>query len=260
MAELDTAPNGAEEPVVAPAEDEAAPPKTVEDFARERGWKPKEEYQGDEAEWREPEQFLRYRMDRNSDLLKKVAGLQDTTERMARTQAQITQDAVDRARLQERQQWEHRHTRAVEEGDLPTATRAVQRIAELANPAPVAQPSDPSVEAFVADNVWFTADPIAQSVALAASEVVAKRGGTVPEQLKAAREAVHKRFPEYAPSAAKPAPSLAQPGARAVDTRNRKKGFSDMPADAQQVCRELEKRGHATRDGYVANYFNEGAS
>jgi len=234
-------------------------PVTVEDFARERGWKPKEEYDGPEEDWRDAGGFLAFGLDRNRDLYKEVKGLRDTTERMAHTQATIMDQAVERARTEERRQWEQRHAQAVEDGDLKTATQAVQQIAELTHNVPRQTGSDPQVDKFVRDHPWFNTDPVAKALAAATAEQVAQRNGTVAEQLEAARQAVHKRFPEYAPTPVKAAPSVSAPGARTADMGGRKKGFNDMPAEAQQACRAMVAKKYTTQDEYVSNYFDKGS-
>lgn len=261
MAEEELAPaEGEPEGTIAPSEEEEtaeqAQARSIEDFARERGWKPKEEYSGDEGDWRDAESFLAFGMDRNRDLFREVKTLRDGMDRMSKTQGDIIEQNVDRVRKEERQRWEAKHRQAVEEGDYSTATEAVQKIAELAQPAPRRNNAAATTEAFAADNPWFNSDPLARSVAVAAAQQLANRGvSDVAEQFKAAKEAVHKRFPEYGPAPSKTPPAVQQPTSRAVDTRNRKKSFNDMPTEAQQACRELVKRGFTSQEGYVKQYF-----
>lgn len=259
MAEENLAPvEGAEEQIVAPEEQVSAAPITIEDFARERGWKPKEEFEGAETDWRDAQTFVSFGMDRNKDIMRDLREMRETTASMARTQAQITEQAVERARTEERERWEQRHAEAVEQGDLTTATQAVSKIAEL-SVKPV-RPADPGLDGFRRENGWFDSDRAARAMAIEVAQSIADQGGTAAEQFKAARDAVHKRFPEYAPAQTKPAPSLARPGDRVVDTRNRKKGFNDLPKDAQDACRALVAKKLTSQEGYVANYFNQGAA
>lgn len=238
-----------------------AEPRTVEDFARERGWKPADEYEGPQDEYRDAEQFLAFGMDRNRDLIRDVKQLRDTTERMSRTQAEIIEQSTERARREERARLEAIHRRAVEDGDQERASQAVDRIAELAKPPTPsngAATDSPGVARFRQDNAWFDADPHARAIAVTESIRLAELGKSEAEQLQGAREVVHKRFPEYAPAKPKPAPAVNGGGTRTADTRRRGKGFADMPAEAQEACRELVKRGLSTQDGYVKHYWNEG--
>ncbi len=253
MAEEQIAELTPQEGVVVEQEQTAAP-LTVEDFARDRGWRPKEEYNGNPDDWRDAATFVSWGLDRNRDLSRDVKHLRETTERMSRTTADLMQQAVDRARAEERSKWEKTHQRAVEEGDLTTATEAVTKIAELAQPAPKPPEQDGTVQSFIAENSWFTNDPAAKAVAVAVSDAHAHL--PIADQLAKAREAVLKRFPEYAPPAPKPPASVAAPTARAMPSAGRKKGFGDLPADAQSVARQLVSRGLiATVDGYAEQYF-----
>lgn len=231
----------------------ADPPvsRTVEDYARDRGWKPKEEYEGDD--WRDAETFLTFGLDKSRDLSRTVRDMNDRLDRITRTTTKVAEDAAERARREERERWESVHQRAVEDGDLGRATEAVQKIAELQQPAPNdPTQKDPLVERFVAENTWFNADPLAQAVAVAAA---GQRGGSVEEQLKAARDAVHKAFPQYAPAQPKAPPTLTQPGTRVQTPTKRGKGFADLPREAQEVCRQMVSKGLTTQDGYVRHYF-----
>lgn len=247
-----------EEGVVAPAEEEQQPAKTIDDYARSRGWKPKEEWDG-EGEWRDAETFLSFGLERASNLGKDVKGLKDTVDRMARTQADITTQAVERARREEREALERKLVEATEIGDTAAVLETSQKIAEVAA-KPVTQGEDPQVAAWIAENAWFNTDPAAQAVAVATAGTLAT--SPVADQLAAAREAVFKRFPEYAPAKEQPAKvvGVAPPQNRAAPA-NRKKGFADMPAEAQQVAKELQRRGLIKDlDGYATRYWNpEGA-
>lgn len=255
--------DGDEAQIDAPEEEQAPPPKTIEDVAREHNWKPRDEFLaagGDEAQWRDAEAFVSYGIKRNRDMSNDLRDLRAQTERLVRTTGQITQQTVERARAEERQQWEAKHRRAVEEGDLSGATTAVQKIAELQNPAPSQPQQDPEVERFVRDNAWFTSDRFAHTVAQTAAGEVAERGGTVAEQLKAAREAVHKRFPEYAPQQAKQPASVAPPAGRVAPTRSTaKKGVADLSSTERQVAEDLKRRGFIKSvEDYAEQAFGNG--
>ena len=241
-----------------PAAEEQAPHRTLEDIAREHGWRPKDEYRGDESDWRDAESFITFGLTRQRDLTRDIKHLRSTTEQIVRTTAQITEDAVRKAREEERQQWQQRHRQAVEEGDVAGAEQAVGKIAELsASPARSGPP--PEVASFVRENSWMENDPAAAAVAATEADRIAKAGGSVSEQLAAARQAVHKRFPEYAPAPAtppKPPAAVSAPASRTAPIGNRKKGFSDLPRDAQEVARQLVSKGFvSSTDAYADQYF-----
>lgn len=247
--------------IVAPPEGDGGEPpvtKTVEDYARERGWKPQEEWSG-EGEWRDAETFLTFGLERARDLNRDVKHLRENIDQLSRTQRQEADRAAQRARTEEKQRWEQLLSVAVQEGDEGKAFEATQKIAEI-SVQPVTSPQgDPLVAQFVADNAWFTSDPIAKSVAVAAADVVTDAGGSVADQLKAAKEAVHKRFPEYAPTPATPPKvvDVARPGSRLASPGNRAKGFADLSADQQMAARYLVQQGKiANVEAYVKQAFN----
>lgn len=247
---------GEAEGVVAPEapEEQTPPPKTVEDYARERGWKPKDEYSGDD--WRDAETFLSFGLDKSRDLSRTVRDMNERLDRITRTTGKIVEDAADRARREERERLEEIHRQAVEEGDAGKAWQAVERIAELKQPAPNDRTqTDPLVERFVTENEWFNSDPQAKAIAVAACEV--NKALPIADQLEAAKKAVFAAIPKYAPQAPKAPPTLTQPGTRVQTPTKRAKGFSDLPREAQEVCRSLVSKGLATQDGYVRHYFEK---
>lgn len=238
---------------------EAPPPRTVEDFARERGWRPKEEYAGNADEWRDAESFVAWGLDRSRDMARDLKTMRGDVDRIVRTTADITAQSIERARAEERAKWEGQHARAVEEGDGAAARTAMDKIVELSVPTAPANTDprqDPLVQSFVAENAWFNTDHRAQGLAVTTADIAAKAGQPVSEQLRLAKEAVLKAYPEHAPPAAKAPPGVAAPVSRANPTAGRKKGFSDLPANAQAVARQLIAKGYTTAEGYAANYFS----
>lgn len=236
-------------------EADEAPPPTIEDYARAKGWKPKEEWEDGKGEWRDANTFLDFTFDRNRDLSKDLKELRKTTETMAETQARIMRESADRIRSEERERLEAQHAKAVDEGDHVAAARAVQGLVTVSQPK-----GDEEVARFTAENQWFNSDLGAQALAVATAGQIAQRGGSVSEQLAAAKEAVQKRFPEYAPTpAATPAKviEVAQPSGTAMAPK-RSKTFHDLPREAQEAARHMVKQGLLKdTDGYVRQYFSK---
>lgn len=247
-------PDGGEAHVDAPElEAEIASPPSVEDLARARGWRPKEEWNG-EGEWRDATAFLEFGLDRGRDVSRELKELRETTKRMADTQAEIMRQNVAKAREEERVRLLAVHAQAVDEGDHTKAAQVITRIEQNAKAAPT---GDAQVETFMRDNPWFNSDPLAQAVAKQAAEQVAHL--PVADQLEAARREVFKRFPEYAPKTQEPAKvvEVANPAATARPVK-RGNTFHDLPAEAQQAAQALVRRGLLKNvDGYVKQYFNK---
>lgn len=254
----DLAPDGELEGVDAPEIEEEgveiASPRTIEDYAREKGWRPKEEFAGEEGDWRDAETFVNFGLDKSQSLSKDLKGLKETVSNMARTHTALTEQAVESARVKEREKWKDIHSRAVDEGDQEVAEQAVGELTKLS--APDAPQQDSShIEQFQKDNPWFGTDPIAKAVAIQTAQIYADDGKTPAEQLEAAKKAVLQRFPEYAPEKPK-APDVAKPAGGAAPAR-KGKSFHDLPADAQQAAKLMASKGYGTVEGYVKQYFNK---
>lgn len=227
---------------------------SLEDIAREKGWKPKEEWNG-EGEWRDAAAFVQYGLDQSREVKRELKQVRETTAQIADTQARIMREAVDRAREEERARWNNIHRQAVEEGDFTAATQAAENLAKIQAPA-AQQAPDPQVQRWVQENDWFQRDPAAMAVANAEASRLAQLGAGTAEQLEAAKKEVHKRFPEYAPKDGK-AIEVGRPATTARPPRQGKT-FHDLPAAAQQAARALVQRGILQNtEGYVKQYFNK---
>lgn len=253
MAEEELAPEVGEEIVTDdPVTEETVAP-TVEEYARAKGWRPRDDWDDSKGEWRDAGAFLDFTFDRNRDLGRDIKELRGTVESLRESSLRAAREAAERGRAEERAKWEQRHEQAVEEGDKETAREAARHIARHEQPA-----ADPLVSRFVADNSWFESDSEAKAIAVAAADRVAKRGGAVAEQLEAAKATVHKRFPEYAPRQPEPAKvvEVARPSgtARAPSRGNT---FNDMPREYQEAARAWKDAGLGTVEGYVRNYYNK---
>jgi|GEM_PF-5818920 len=263
MADEEITPPEGDEGVVVPgegAENEAeiASPPAIDEYARSRGWTSKEEWVEAgraEGDWRDAEAFLDYGLDRSRDLGKDLKELRSTVDAVRDANVRTAQEAAERGRVEERAKWENIHTKAVEEGDTETAKAAVDEITKVTQAAPQ---GDPLVNQWRSENTWFDSDPIAQSVAKAASGVAAQQGKPVVEQLEAARQAVYDRFPEHAPKKPAKAVEVGAPAA-AANPPKRGKSFHDLPTENQEAARALKSAGLLPNgvDGYVKQYFNK---
>lgn len=230
-------------------------PATVEDYARARGWKPKEEWDG-QGEHRSAREFLDFGLDRAKDVSRDLKELRRTTETMAETQARIMREREEEVRREERERLLAQHERAVEEGDTETARNIVSKISQAPQ-----QVTPDATNKFIGENPWFNADPIARQVAIAAAGTVANADGSnVEEQLRHAKEVVLKRFPEYAPEAAREPAKVIDVATPSTTARAPKRGktFADLPREAQEAARAMVAQGMLKNtDGYVRQYFNK---
>lgn len=236
---------------------EPAPLPTVEELATKLGWKPKDQWEGDETKYRGPVEFIE--AGQHGKLVREVRELKATTERMARTAAQTT------ARMLAEQEAEliAKYDQQVKDGDAAAAYATTQEISEVR--AAKNEP-DPSVADFVSRNPWFNVDPDATDFAAAISARLAQQGKSVKEQLEAAEAGTRKRFPELfddAP-ARRQAPVVATPNGRTAAAPKREKGFAELPADARAAALEFEtmaqnKGMKYDKDAYAKTYWADHA-
>lgn len=217
------------------ADNDVAPQLSeVEQIASEKGWKPKEHYQGPDDLWKPASDFLRH-MPGTRDLKREVKDLKGTIDRIAATADRQVKREVREAT----KEIQARFDAAVDAQDKAGASAAANEMRELEREQ--SAPSESPETRFANDNPWYGQDDDATAYAVSVSQREAAKGTSVDGQLKAAAAAVKKRFPELFEGAvddsAKPAPktlTLNTPG-RSVD-RGGGKTFADMPPAAKAAA------------------------
>lgn len=259
--------DGAEavEPVDAPAEgapgndpdpnvnDQVDDP--IETLAKEMGWNPDFEGEGK----RTAREFILKEREIKDNLSRDLRSMRDEVGRISRTSAQLAEDAVKRARAEESAKWERLHLKAVEDGDAEAARRAVTELRKIdQQPTQQFQPAPPSeVEAWVSRNEWFNKDPVAQARAQEWSAKLAHL--PVSEQLQQVERAIRKEFPEHFPAPTKQPAGVQTGQARTTAPGNRAKGFNDMPAAAQEMARDFQKRHGIPLEKTAESYWADQA-
>lgn len=245
-------PEGVEADFVAPEEGQQEPSE-LEVIASDLGWSPKENWRGDEAEWKPASEFLRETAKINKSLRNDQKSMRDQLSRLERT----TSTMIDRVRVEEREKLEAQFAEAVDMGNHDEARSVSAKLAEVSQPV-----ADPSVSDFAARNAtWFQIDPIATQVAMATAEMHARAGKSASEQVEAAEAVVKQRFPELFPDErkAKPQAQTEEGASRTANVQvSRKKGYADLPPEAKRAAIEFEKKG-VSKDAYADEYWKENA-
>lgn len=241
--------------------------------AKKWGWKPPEEWHGDPPPrgFQDPDEFLETPRVQNRILTTKFDSLQASMDGRISKIQQMAEEANKR----EIEQLKANHERtiaeiraaqrdAVETGDVEEFDRQADRLKEAQEKAPAVKTEAPTDDAglraaqqkFASENPWFNTDPIAAAVARTAA---GQAGGTPENQFKAAVEAVHKRFPEYAPQK----PKVNKVDGGGLGGGPAKKSHKDkLPPEAKADGERYIKRGlFKDMDEYAASYFdlNDGA-
>jgi len=171
----------------APARGEASTPD-LESLARDMGWRPKEDWKGDDSGWRDAGEFVKHTVDANRTLKRELGEVKDVVKGLSKTNERI----LERELAKQRKALERQFAEAVDAND-PTAARQVSAQIDALDRTPV---QTDYKSKFKADNPWFGVDTEASAYATAMAGVAASEGKDPEAQLAYASEKVRKRFPE----------------------------------------------------------------
>jgi len=266
----------AEEEVVEPEKPKESDPKVIE-RARRQGWVPKDEFRGDDSRWITAEQFVE-RADNMMPILKsvnaKLEGKLEILEKELKEQKELAKkmikihgkyaDGFYDSRLTE---IKTKKIAAVKEGDIELYQALEAEEAKIEKPEPIvidepAQQDHPDVARWKQDNArWYGSDPELTEYADIIADRMAKKGHSYREYefCNAVKDKVMKMFPDKFKNPAQEHSSVDEPGTRGTDTaKGKKKGWSDLPADAKKQCTEFVATipGY-TKEKYLKDYFEE---
>ncbi len=253
--ELDPALEVADEQLDTPVIEEAAPTRTIEEIASKIGWAPKESWKGDPDKWRSAEDFLIVGADAQKGLTTKLKSIEQQVERFGRIAGSIAEEkAAERDAY-----WKAQQVKAVDDGDQEAADKAVAERVKIAQEAsPAAKGPDPTAAAWVAKNEWFNTHPRAAAAAKEVAAKLAADGYDVETQLREAEAEVRERYPHLFKGPAKPAPGVQTGHGRPASASNRAKGFADMPAESQQMARDMVRRNPSvTLEAIAKSYWGD---
>jgi hypothetical protein len=229
-------------------------------LAKDMGWVPRDQFQGNPDDWKDAETFIRAGRDIQRDTAAQLKAVRSELETVARTSASIVEQQVkDRvAELTDR------YNKAVEDGKPQEAFDLAKEITTIsATPTPSAPQASPEAQAFADRNSsWFQkpGNEYATARAIEICNTLAAQGykdhGT---QLRIAEQRLKQEMPQLfkdGMNGTKAPPGVNAPGSRAPAQGNRQKGFGDMPKEAQDIARDMvERKVIKSTDDYVRNYF-----
>jgi len=239
-----------------PAEQQAADEARaeIEVEARKFGWRGKEEFDREPANWVDADRFMelpqtqvKMQRDEIKQLREEMAERDKTLDRIQATSRQ----AVESVRAQEQAKYQAdldaiqaKQLQAVEEGDTEAYKAAEEQRERLQQPSQQTGP-DPVVADYRASNEWAQ-DPALWGEAAMAVNYMPNLGSVTPaEQLEFAEATMKRRYPHLF-AAQEPAPKPAAPArvdSGGLGFGQPKKGFHNLPADAQKVAREMVEDG-----------------
>ena len=243
-----------EEVVIPPIEGEGAPPEPQEDkppeanpaeeSARKKGWKPKEEFDGDPEVWVDAEEFIKREpfFDKFKHQNKKIKELERTISGMTQHYNAAVANGVKNAIAQLQQ----RKETAIEDGDKELVRAIDAEIdRQKASPQmPVVNPDMLVINQWVGENKWFNSDPVAQAAAIKLDEKLKDEEPDVEVRLSRVKEEIEKRFPEHFPAKQKPTTQHPPPieGARTPQKGQPKYDKSRLSPEQKTVYEHMVVR------------------
>lgn len=254
----------------------------IEATARRMGWRPKEEYKGDESKWVEADAFVA-RIQDEVPVLKRT--LRDMDSKFAKLeqklaeQTQVLTDfrefasrgekrAYERALAELTAQREVAVAHADTEG-FKAAEAAIAKLNEETKPTTTERKADPpprtettpqpvpEISDWMSRNSWFNTDTELHEEARLIDASLMRRhpGMPIAERLEMVTARVRKEFPEKFGNVRRDAAAtVAQPGGQTT-TRKRGRTYDDLPSEAKRACDKFVKTIPGfTRDQYVKDF------
>jgi hypothetical protein len=235
-----------------------ASPTPIEDRARQAGWRPQEEWNGNPEDWIDAKEFVGRQplFDKIKDLKGEVHGLKKDVGMLANNYRQIQQTAYQRA-LEE---LTSQRKQAAKEGDTETVVELSDKIEELKEDARKAPPPAPDVpqefKSWVDKNSWYNNDTDlrADADAFGISFRAKNPSASLDEMLQHVEERIKRTNPEKFPTAKRPSASAVEGGTSPVSRSRGAITEADLSDVERSVMNTLVKRGEMTKKDYLESY------
>jgi hypothetical protein len=230
---------------------------SLEDLAKDMGWRPREEFRGDPDQWKPAADFIRAGHEIQRNLSHDLKNLRTTVDTI-----KVTTSEVMRQKLEEqKRELAAQYAQAVEDGDTRGSYQIAQRLTDVDRQiqSPVAQPQagpPPGVQEFIQRNAsWYEKDKLATERAVRITNELAAKNYSVEYQLAEAERVVKQEFPHLFQAPKQTAPSTHSSTRATGGTSNGKKGFAHMPLEAQKVATHMFNEHGVDKELYAKNYF-----
>ena len=244
--------------------------------AMQEGWKPKDQDEGDPAEWRDARSFL----DRG-ELLKKIsqsnkeakemrkamAAMQEHNRKLAEAKEQEIMSQLKRQKVEALENQDHARVVEIDEALLEAKDRIAAINAQEARNAlqeSSGQQVHPELAAWIDRNSWYATNPGMRGYADAVGSEYAKENPHKPpsEVLRYVENEVKRAFNVASDRPSKqdrPAAVMSTGTRSASATRASAKGdykalLASMPEQDKAIMNTLIRGGHITREKYLEDY------
>ena len=210
----------------------------AEALARDMGWSPEEEYRGPKDSWIPADEFIKRTAKINKAQREKIDRMEESIAKIAATSERVMKDRL----AEQKRELERQFEAAVEVGDVRLAKQTQAQISGLEKEV---ETGPNHADRFKAENPWFQTHDEATAYAIAMAGLEAQKGADPEKQLKAAKEAVQKRFPEL--FAAQRTPPVLQGATRTAPPKTKQ-----YPVEVKRAAAEMVRRGMVASE---AEYF-----
>jgi len=236
---------------------ESTPQTSIEDTAREQGWKPKEEFDGDGSKWVSAETFVAKGelIDRIEALGKKLKNSEQTIKMLSEHHTKVKESefkrAVDFLKSQKKAAYESGDVdKIIELDDKIAEVRETQK-AQVAQEAVNAQPeTHPDFTSWVSENKWYDKNSEMRADADTFGEAYARnnRDKTPMEVLEYVTKKIKKAYPEEFTNPNRSRPSGVEGGGQ------RQGGSRDsftLTEEETRVMNTFTRNGVMTKEDYI---------
>jgi len=258
-------------------------PPEIEAEARRMGWRPKDEWEGDDSNWMEADRFVE-----RQNKLRGIADprLKEENERLQReVRALKDEQAETRQTLDDFKGWrdkaektmyeralkdiQDRQRAAVESGDTDAFDAAAKDQADLMKEATAkpetkqtkqVNPDDvPAFKDWSKENKWYGRDYELTDYANRIAPMIARNeslGGDDPDYYARITEEVAKKYPEKFENPNRKRASGVESPSGGSGGKGGKKGAADLPAEAKAAGeRFVKQKLYKSLDDYAKDYF-----
>jgi len=218
-------------------------PPDFETIAKEKGWRTKEEYDGDPEAWIQAEEFVKRQplFDKIKVQSKKLKELEKTVEALSKhykiTIDQAKDKAIAELKAERREAIELGEADKVDQIDVK-----INQVQQMSAPATNQAGLAPEIEQFIADQKeWFNKDEDMTDFAVAYNEsYLKKHPGDLDKSLEETLKAVKRAYPDKFVNQRRATPPAVE-GAGISEKGSAKYSFNRLSAEQKIVYNQLVK-------------------
>lgn len=234
--------------------------------ARVQGWVGADEFKGDPEKHKSAQEFVELGEQKIPVLLNNIKRLTEKVQENEKAIAYQAQHHIKDLKAQNdriRGEFETQMQAAVKEGDEDAYLEAKKGRDDVVDPspAPTAPSQSPAEQAFINDNSWYQSDRAMTAYAQSESQRLASEFPNLTQEQNLARvkTSVETEFAHKFGNPRREEPGAV--GSARKPGKSAKKGFADLPQDAQDACMGFHKQktfGDVTLDeakkAYLSTY------